>query len=479
MKKLVAVLMALMMVLGMASISVAEEPVNLVWYLFTSDTSPKDLDMVAAELNAMSAADIGVTVEFRYLDSTQIDLAMNSGEYFDMAFTCNWFNDYATASNNGLFYDITDTVEEKAPALYEYIPEMLWEATKVSGRNYGVPVMKDYAIEVFWRFDPDAFPGMEIPRTMSFSDAEPYMAAYKEANPNEYPMLLAKGGVTSMENMLDWINRDYRVALEYSDDDDASGYKVVLAHETEELVNDYKLLREWYQAGYINPDAATKETVVGAEYSPVRSGQGWFGAEGVWEGVVQHKQVISRYEGPYLSTASVQGALTAFSAATKYIDECLRFTEYVNTNVPYRTMIRYGIEGYHYNYNDDGTVTVTPEGADGYKPAAYAQGSYAVGPIEGEGNDPDMWEKVFAGYEEAKVSKIIGFNFNNEDVEMECAAVAAIWLNYAPELRTGSTQEEVDDVLAKCTAEMEAAGIRDIIAACQEQLDAWVAENVD
>lgn len=340
MKKRFALLMALVMVLGMASFSAAEEPVNLVWYLFTSDTAPKDLDMVAAELNKMSAEDIGVTIEFRYLDSTQIDLAMNSGEYFDMAFTCNWYNDYATACNNGLFYDITDIIAEKAPALYEYIPDMLWDATQVGGRNYGIPVMKDYGIEVFWRFDPDAFPDMEIERTMTFRDVEPFLAAYKEANPSEYPMLLAKGGVVSMENMLDWINRYYLVALEYSDDADADAYKVMFALESPELIDNYKALQEWYQKGYINPDAATTETIVGAQYSPVRSGQGWFGAEGVWEGVVQHKQVISRYEGPYLSTASVQGALTGISAATNYIDECLKFQEYVNTDVEYRTMLR-------------------------------------------------------------------------------------------------------------------------------------------
>ena len=86
-----------------------------------------------------------------------------------------------------------------------------------------------------------------------------------------------------------------------------------------------------------------------------------------------------------------------------------------------------------------------------------------------------MWQKVFESYEDAQVSNTIGFNFNDENVEMEVAACLAVWNNYASELRTGTSDPDV--VLPKLISELETAGVRTVIEEAQAQLDAWVAEN--
>lgn len=120
----------------------------------------------------------------------------------------------------------------------------------------------------------------------------------------------------------------------------------------------------------------------------------------------------------------------------------MKYIEYCNTNVPYRTMLRYGLEGVHYNYNADDTVTRTEQGSQNYNPQAFVQASYAVGPMEGEGADNEMWTKVFGNYTNATVSNTIGFNFNPENVDMEVAACKAAWGNYAGELRTDTSDPE-------------------------------------
>lgn len=478
MKRLVSLVLALALVFSLCAVAQAEEPVELRWILYTVDYAPKDLDMVAEKLNEMSAKDIGVTVKFEYVTRDKVSLMVNAGEYFDLCYTSSTFNDFPTNAANNVFYDITDKVRTETPALFESIPEMLWDATAVRGRNYAVPILKDYAVEVFWRFDPAAFIdelGMEIPTTMTFADIEPYLAAYKAAHPDEYPMWCKANGPESNENQVNWIMKDIMLCTQFVDADDPEAYRVKLGLELDEVTERYRLMHKWYQLGYINPDAATTPSVPSTQYSPVRSGQGWFGAEPIWEAQVGHDQVISRYVGPNLTTSSVQGALTAISAASNHVDEALKYIEYCNTNVPYRTMLRYGLEGIHYNYNADGTVTRTEQGTQNYSPLAYSQASYAVGPAEGEGSDNQMWQKVFDSYADANVSNTIGFNFDDENVEMEVAACKAVWSNYNSELRTGTS--DPDEVLPKLIAELETAGIREVIAEAQSQLDAWVAEN--
>lgn len=478
MKRLLSLVLSLALILSLVTVAKAEEDVVELRWLLYDNNPPKDLEMVAEQLNAMSAKDIGVTVKFDYVTRDQVTLIVNSGEYFDMCFTSSTFNDFATNAANGIYYDLTDLVEKETPALYAAVPEMLWKATAVSGKYYAVPILKDYAVEVFWRLDPAYFideKGMEIPSEMSFADIEPYLAAYKEDHPDEYPLYCNGNGATSNENQVNWIMKDIMLCTEFVDADDPDAYTIKLALEVPDITERYELMHKWYQLGYINPDAATTSNITNTRYIPVRSGQGWFGAESVWEGQVNHGQVISRYVGPYLTTSSVQGALTAISAASNHVEEALKFIEYCNTNIPYRTMLRYGIEGVHYNYNEDGTVTRTEQGSQNYNPQAYTQASYAVGPLEGKGTDNEMWQKVFDSYANAVTSNTIGFNFNPEDVSMEVAACLAVWNNYNAELRTGTSDPET--TVPKVIAELEQAGIREVIAEAQRQLDVWVAEN--
>ncbi len=478
MKKLLAFVLTMVLAASLVPLASAEEPVTLRWILYTTDYEPKDQAMVAEALNKMSAEDIGIVVDFEYVTRDKVDLMMQSGEYWDMAYTSITFNDYVTHSHDGLFYDITDIVAEKAPKLYSYIPEMLWDATSVNGRNHSVPILKDYAIELFWRFDPAFFVdelGMEIPETMSYADVEPFLAAYKEKHPDEYPLYISRGGVTSNEYWLNWLLKDVLICTEFpKEPGDPNATTVKLALEIDKFVDNYRLVHSWFEKGYIQPDAATTSSIPAGQYSPVLSGQGWRGAEKIWEGVVGYGQQISRYEGPFLSTASAQSAMTAISAGTKYIDECLKYIEYINTDVEYRTMMRYGIEGVHYNMNADGTVTRTQQGTEKYNPLPYTQASYEVGPLEGEGTDPQMWTKVFEGYKDAVVSSTMGFSFNKTDVEMEVAACLAIWNNYNSELRSGTSDPDV--VVPQIIAELEDAGIRDVIAECQRQLDEFLGK---
>ncbi|MBR3107820.1 MAG: ABC transporter substrate-binding protein [Clostridia bacterium] len=480
MKKILALILAAVMMLSMCSFAAAEEPVKLVWWMGCTSEAPIDWPEVEEALNAYSAEKIGVTCEFKYMTSDQISRAMETGEYFDICFTCDWYNDYATNVGNGMFLDIAEKLNDY-PALKDSVIPAAWEAMDTEGHIYAIPHMKDIGMEIFWILDSDYFldeKGLEKDLYITFDGIEPYFEMYKKDHPDDYPFSMSKSGLTSWENCTaDWISEEYLIGLDWDAQGTEEATKVKSALDIPKWVNRLKTLRSWHEKGYIHPDAAVMEST-DRWAGVVASGQGWFGAETVWANAAKEPVYISRFEGPYMNTYSIRGSMTAVSSFTEHADEALKLIQLMNTDEWYRTTARYGIEGKHYNMVD-GTAVKTQAGSDNMSLWAYTQGHYTVGPVEASPfpevpADPDQWTKVFEGYADATVSAVMGFTVNLDNVMNECLAISSIWQEYKAELITGTSDPDV--VLPEVRARMEEAGLQKVIDDVQAQIDAFLAK---
>jgi putative aldouronate transport system substrate-binding protein len=484
MKKILSLVLALAMLLGVCSFAAAEsEPVKLIWWMGCTTEAPIDWAEVEAALNAYSAEKIGVVCEFKYLTESQVGTAMNTGEPFDICFTCDWYNDYATNVANGMFLDLSEKLDDY-PALKDSVIPSAWEALNSDGHIYAIPHMKDIGMEIFWIIDTNYFvteKGLEPNHYIGFEEMEKYFEMYKADHPDDYPFKMSRGGLTSWENCLvDWLNEDYLVGLDWDAQGTDQEYVVKSALEIPAWVNRLRTIHSWYEKGYINKDAAVTESMPRAQAGVVQSGQGWFGAETVWANAIKKPVYISRFDGPFMSTYSVRGSMTAVSAATEHPDECLKLIELMNTDTWYRETARYGIEGKHYTRNEDGTVTKTELGADNMSLWAYTQGHYTVGAVEASPfpevpADPDQWAKVFEGYADAKVSAVMGFTADLSDIMNECLAISQIYQEYKYELITGTSDPDV--VIPEMLERMNEAGLPTIISTLQAQVDAFVASK--
>ena len=482
MKKVLALLLAAVMMLSMCSFAAAEEPVKLVWFMYTASEMPIDWPEVEEALNAYSAEKIGVVCEYKYMDESQVAIATQTGEYFDIAFTCDWWNDYATNVAAGMFRDITADLDNY-PALKDSIVPLAWEGVKVNGGIYAIPHMKDIGYEVFWILNSDYFlnqKGFEQDSYISFEGIEKYFEAYKADHPDDYPFKMSKGGITSWKNCLvDWLNMDYLIGLEWEAQGTENEHTVKSALEIPAFVNRLKKIHEWYQKGYINPDAAVTDSMPRAQAGVVQSGQGWFGAETVWANVIKQPIYISRYDGAFLSTSSIRGSMTAISSFSEHPQEALKLVELMNTDPWYRETARYGIEGKHYTRNDDGTVTRTELGSSNMGVQAYAQGHYTLGALEASPfpevpTDIHQWEKTMKNYETATLSAAMGFTPDLTPVETQCLAIKAVIEEYMPELQTGTS--DPDAVIPEMLARMNEVGLQDVIAEIQAQLNAFLGK---
>ena len=459
--------------------SKGEEVVKIRIVTYDNGNVPLDGREVIAAANEISKEKIGVCADLEFQSAEKINLMMASGEYYDMVFTSSWINKFDKNASMGLYYDITDVVKEETPALYASIGEY-WECAKIRDRIYGVPVLKDMGSENLFRLNADYFEGekgMEIPEEMTFEDIEPYLKAYKEDHPNEYPLAMDKGGMAGYLNFLERVVGGI-VVIPYDQDSDKPS--AVPFWECDKLVDRYRLLHKWYKAGYIHPDAATIDSTNDNKSIPVRAGVAWRGYQGYSNPDDWGFQVkTSVYDGPYLSRTSEQGAIFSICAACdeEHVKACLKYLEFLSTDRRFRDILGYGIEGKHFEYLPNGTVLRLKAGQDGYNTKLFQTGSVVNASVESASRtflaDPDQWEKVFEGYEKDGIySKTKGFAYDPTPEEDIITAVSAIYDDYATELRTGTS--DPDKVIPEIKKRMKAAGIDELLEDINDQLDEWV-----
>lgn len=457
--------------------------VHLVWVMYAEQSALQGWPEVEAALNAYSAKKIGVTCEFRYLDwQVGTDSLIDPNEY-DIAFTCDWWNDYARNVAAGNFLDMSEMLAQ-FPNLKDSVIDLAWSGVRVHDKVYAIPHMKDIGYEVFWILNSDYFlnqKGFDENMNISFKGIEPYLEAYKRDFPDDYPLKISDSGITSWQNALvDWLSMDILVGLDWRAQDTDDACVIRSALEIPAWLERVRTVHSWYEKGYINPDASETESMPRAKAGVVQSGQGWFGAETVWANVIQKPIYISRYDGPYMSTSSIRGAMTAISSATEHPYEAMKLIELMNTDPWYRETARYGIEGKHYIRNSDGTVIRTELGSSEVGVQAYAQGHYTVGALEASlfpevPTDVHQWERTMASYTNATLSAAMGFTPDLAPVEAKCQALKEIVGEYRPVLYTGTADPDV--IVPEMLERMEAAGLRDVIAELQRQLDSFIAES--
>jgi hypothetical protein len=290
-----------------------------------------------------------------------------------------------------------------------------------------------------------------------------------------------KSGISGFTNFLDRVI-NIIVVIPYKQEGTP---RAIPLWESDELMERYRLLHRWYKMGYIHPDASTIEGTSADKSIPVRCGVAWRGYLGYSNPADWGFEVkTSLYDGPYLSRATEQGAMLAICAACseEKATAALKYIELLNTDRAFRDILAYGIEGKHFNYLENGTVLRTQAGRERYAPALFSLGSVVNASVESVSTDfvgdPEQWAKVFEGYDEYAIrSRTQGFVYDQTRKPDIIAAVNAIYANYATDLRTGTSDPDV--VIPKMRAEMEAAGIQELVDDINGQLEVWLARLND
>lgn len=437
---------------------------KLLWWQIGAQ--PEDNEEVVSELNKYSREKIGVEVNIRYIETEEwknkVAIIILGGEKFDMMFTdYTYYNSPVELKG---FADITDVLDTSAPELKEFIPSILWDAVKVKDRIYSVPTYKDSAQTKYWVWDKALVEELNIDyKNISTLQAlDTVVRKMKQAKPTEYPVNIDKRGLESVFFGYDTVGGLPIMGVYYTDLD----AKVVNILEQTNVFDNLTIVSSWYKDEIINPDVISITNL--PKYRMVRESTGYEGANSVWSKKYGYEVASTPVWGPLYSTISILGSVNAISANSKNIEEAIKYLELVNVDPVMRNMLAYGIENKHYTKTSEGTVEYINEA---YKPAAYSQATYfnmmAVSP-----SPANQWDIVKKQNEEAVISPILGFSFNETNVKTELKNCINIYNEYKAELLTGVSEPSV--ILKKLNADLYNAGLQIVIGEAQKQIDTFL-----
>ena len=472
MKKVLSVLLTLAMVLGMVGMASAEGDVVTLKWVTVGSSMPTNYAVWLAQINPYLEEKIGVNIEMDVIGWGDWDqrrnVIVNTNEPYDIIF--GNMNTYNNDVQLGAYLDITDLLDTAAPELKAMLPEGYWDACRVNGRIYGVPTYKDSSITQYFVWDVEVLKELgleeEAANCHTIEDATPILQKIKDAK-GEASFPVTKDGVSQIPFIFDAFGAGLRgIGVRYNDKD----AKVVKIFEEEDIMEQLKEVRGWYESGIINADAPN--LAEGPTYKACFLAQGWsLAAKTVW-GPNMGKELVAYTFGPtILSNDSVLGSVNFVSVNSKHPDKALAYLNLINTDSKVRDAFYYGLEGENFTYTENGRVHKNAD--KGWGLAGYTQATFFnVTPTDDV--EFNQWDEVHELNDAAEPSVLLGFAFDSSKVDDQIANCKTIWDRYHPELLTGSVDPET--AVAAMYAEMEAEGLSDIIAEAQAQIDAFLGK---
>ena len=369
MKKVIALILALAMVLSISAVALADEKPVKLSIMKSADDSVYD------PVNNPALAKIlevnNIELELHMVDdiTQSVNLAMASGELCDIIATPKLtIMEYISS---GYVLPLTDLLAEYGQTLTEKIPDYVWEYVTVGGDIYGVPQEnKNYKWPTAIRMDWVEKLGYEKKTEYTVSELKQILIDMATKDPDgngendTYGMNAYGGG---------WKNTNIAIYGAFNGIPDQNylsedGY-IYSYNTSDDFRAALTYLNELWTAGAIDPEffvASEDQATQKAANGKIGYFTSWWnGVKVLCENGFADLNPDGWYDVIYVTSddGKTQGVLdnglitnTTFITSTcKNPEAAMKFLNYLVTDEGFELM-QYGMEGYHFEYNEDGTV---------------------------------------------------------------------------------------------------------------------------
>ena len=367
MKKLLALMLAAVMLLAVCSVAVAEE-LPTITIMFHGSNVTDDTAVLEA-VNDYIADKVGAKLEVVWgtwgdFDDKATNALLSGDSGIDMVFTCSWSADeYNTYAKNGYFVKLDDLIAEYGADLTAAIPESLMQAATIEGAEgmgvYAVNGFKDTATQNTWDVNVTLLNelgySLDDFKAMSFYDFGDLFAKAKELKGDSFypflvePMVLERmvtgsvivTGDSGSTNLLSlYLNQDDVSA------EGPEGNVLLNKFATEEYRKFVDKMHEYYEAGYVDPSLAVAETSNDTRTNTQKTGEYLIGTQSYAYGYEYSADVLDRgievafvpCTEPYVDTTAAQGAMVAISTASEHPEESFKFLALLNSDPTLMTL---------------------------------------------------------------------------------------------------------------------------------------------
>lgn len=420
--------------------------------------------------------------------STQLNLMLTGGgdNSIDL-FNSFWYTSLANLVANGQVMALDDLIESDGQDILAEFEEGgisdYLKCGEVSGTQYGIPCIYSYSTEnLFYSLTEDAQKAdVDFTQVTDLESMKDVILQLKEANPDKY---FIPGSTDPY-----WIPK----SIDYFGDTNFLG---VLTNPTESTTvenyyeSDYFLtwleyVKEWKEAGVFSPDPlSNNQPVLMNLLMGVADGTTGYG----WDAEIS-MEATEAQNNLELDGTRVTEALSTTSDATTYMwhisafceepEAAMRILNVLYTDPEAAQIVANGLEGQEYELDENGQM-VYPEGKSSMSELGWSAASMAYWPnvmlCKTWYYEPlDVYDQMKAKNESCDKSLALGFSFDPTNVTDQMTACANVVAQYYTPLMYGEV--DIDSTLPEFQQALKDAGIDDIIAEKQAQLDAWLAEQ--
>ena len=441
---------------------------TITWYS-VGGGNPANWESWTNTVNAYLEEKIGVHLNMQIIGwgdwGERRNVLVQTGADYDIMFAPG--GDFVNDNAMGACAPLDEYLAE-CPGLTDLIPDVYFDACRIGGVLYGIPAYKDCSMTNYFVWTKDIveefYPDYANAHTLA--DIYDGLAACVEGAPGEIGLALASNGfpaVTGQKYDSAGLG-DIGIGIAYH-----GGTEFVPIFEQPEVLADYQVLADMYANGLINSDAGVLDTFEGM--CIVGLAQGWPDAALTsWGPGRGCDVVVSQYEDTVVSTDTVRGSVLTVNANSKYARECMKLIELVNTDTKLRDMLWYGEEGVNFEYVDENGVQKVSKLNNDWTMAAYTQGTFFIATPE-VGQNGYMQIKELN--EQAIASPAMGFAPDKTAIADQCAALTAVWQSYSSLFTTGTDYSAIEAMMA----EMRANGFDEVLAEVNRQYAEWLAAN--
>lgn len=450
----------------------------VVWGVGSADT--EDCNEVAEAVSKITREKIGVEIELiRGKDAEQINLALTTGEPIDLLNYNSVNGQLTTIVLNNFAMPLDDLVQEYGKGALEVIDPVDLESCKYSNVLYALPNMKDtsHAAGFAMRKDIVDELGIEVPEYGTMDDMHDILVKVHEAHPELYPLVPTWNAGGMQEPLpVDALGDNLGVIEDVFGDSTT----VVNLYETDSYKKLCETMYQWNQEGLVMPDATTTTEDNLLTANGFAMFENWKPGKELEVQKSNGREIaFMKMVKPYKMTTVSNGNSFIIPYSCTHPEKAMELWNLMYTDPEVSNLLINGIEGKHWVYTDDSkTMIKLPDGVDstssGYSSVDWSWPNQQITPIW-EGGNSDLWKELNEFNTSGTPSPAFGFNWDSTSVINQITACTNVVSTYNTALRWGTMDPAT--AIPQFNEELKAAGIDEIIAAKQEQLNDYLASK--
>ncbi len=465
------------------------------------------LDEMLAELNTILTEKVNAELQIYYIEWTDylanynLTLAQMDGTVDLVGTASDWLDAWPNAKNGAFLPLSEEMLQTYAPQTWASVPAEHWEMCKYDGDIYLMPednyaqwTNHGFIYRLDWAKEAGLADGVH-----SWEDLTTYFSYVKENHPElkavwdsdgtQYAQM-ANGWISSHTNFVA-IDGLATGALWGGTKDDLYTVVTPVMTETDSLIEYAEMMKEWDTIGVWPTDVLNNTNAPNRDEYRVGEVAAEQHHTQTWTDLVSHTDANTIYEDENAESGffyfgeetdnvvalSITHGAMAVSAASENPERALMVYDLLRNDPDCYKLFCYGIEGVSYEINDEGLRT-TPESFNSDTDNINGMTNYWWGrnddlEIRDATRDWDKIDELYAKYDGVKIEYPYGqFVPDVDAIQAKIDNCNEVYTNYMKQISYGKYTGTAEEIVAEMQAALEQAGIADVQAELQAQIDA-------